>query len=160
MHVIGRSHRPGPLETQGLGGSGADWLKQYKPFLEDGQTVVCSPHRVYGPERNDLVLQLRKRGIDKVVLAACPRTCALGATCGSCSSSASGSLWSPTPTPTPRSTPSSSTCTPLPSPTSATSAGAVLIREQTVQALVDLTDGKTATWVTVQAQRRAVGCWP
>jgi nicotinamidase-related amidase len=28
-----------------------------------------SPHKVYGPETNDLVLQLRKRGIDKVVLA-------------------------------------------------------------------------------------------
>ena len=28
-----------------------------------------SPHKVYGPETNDLVLQLRKRGPDKVVLA-------------------------------------------------------------------------------------------
>ena len=31
--------------------------------------MVTSPHKVYGPETNDLVLQLRKRGIDKVVLA-------------------------------------------------------------------------------------------
>ena len=31
-------------------------------------TVVASPHKVYGPETNDLVLQLRKRGIDKVIL--------------------------------------------------------------------------------------------
>jgi nicotinamidase-related amidase len=31
--------------------------------------VVVSPHKVYGPESNDLVLQLRKRGIDKVILA-------------------------------------------------------------------------------------------
>jgi nicotinamidase-related amidase len=69
MHEIGMFDRPGPLETQGLAGSGADWLEQYKPFLEDGRTVVCSPHKVYGPEQNDLVLQLRKRGIDKVVLA-------------------------------------------------------------------------------------------
>ncbi len=30
---------------------------------------VTSPHKVYGPETNDLVLQLRKRGIDKIVLA-------------------------------------------------------------------------------------------
>jgi nicotinamidase-related amidase len=30
---------------------------------------VTSPHKVYGPEANDLVLQLRKRGIDRVVLA-------------------------------------------------------------------------------------------
>jgi nicotinamidase-related amidase len=69
MHEIGMFDRPGPLQTQGLSGSGADWLEQYKPYLEDGQTVVCSPHKVYGPEQNDLVLQLRKRGIDKVVLA-------------------------------------------------------------------------------------------
>ena len=31
-------------------------------------TIVVSPHKVYGPETNDLVLQLRKRGIDKVIL--------------------------------------------------------------------------------------------
>ncbi len=37
--------------------------------FQDGQTIVSSPHKVYGPENNDLVLQLRKRGIDKVILA-------------------------------------------------------------------------------------------
>ena len=31
--------------------------------------VVVSPHKVYGPETNDLVLQLRKRGIDRIILA-------------------------------------------------------------------------------------------
>ena len=31
-------------------------------------TVVSSPHKIYGPETNDLVLQLRKRGIDKIIL--------------------------------------------------------------------------------------------
>ena len=30
---------------------------------------MCSPHKVFGPESNDLVLQLRKRGIDQVILA-------------------------------------------------------------------------------------------
>jgi nicotinamidase-related amidase len=69
MHEIGMFDRPGPLQMQGFTGSGADWLEQYKPYLEDGKTVVCSPHKVYGPEQNDLVLQLRKRGITKVVLA-------------------------------------------------------------------------------------------
>jgi nicotinamidase-related amidase len=29
---------------------------------------VSSPHKVYGPETNDLVLQLRKRGISKVIV--------------------------------------------------------------------------------------------
>jgi nicotinamidase-related amidase len=69
MHEIGMFDRPGPLQLQGFQGSGADWLEQYKPYLDDGHTVVCSPHKVYGPEQNDLVLQLRKRGVDKVILA-------------------------------------------------------------------------------------------
>lgn len=69
MHELGMFDRPGPLQLQGFEGSGADWLEQYKPYLDDGETVVCSPHKVYGPEQNDLVLQLRKRGINKVVLA-------------------------------------------------------------------------------------------
>ncbi len=69
MHEIGMFDRPGPLQMQGFAGSGADWLERYKPYLDDGTTVVCSPHKVYGPEQNDLVLQLRKRGITKVVLA-------------------------------------------------------------------------------------------
>ena len=29
---------------------------------------MSSPHKAYGPENNDLMLQLRKRGIDKVIL--------------------------------------------------------------------------------------------
>lgn len=31
--------------------------------------VVVSPHKVYGPQNNDLALQLRKRGINKIILA-------------------------------------------------------------------------------------------
>lgn len=69
MHDIGMFDRGGPLTLEGFTGSGADWLDEYKPFLEDESTVVTSPHKVYGPETNDLVLQLRKRGIDKVILA-------------------------------------------------------------------------------------------
>jgi nicotinamidase-related amidase len=61
--------RPGPLNLDGFSGSGADWLARYKPFIEDGRTVVVSPHKVYGPQSNDLVLQLRKRRIDKVILS-------------------------------------------------------------------------------------------
>jgi len=61
--------RPDPLGDQGLTGSGADWLERYKPFIEDGKTVVVSPHKVWGPQTNDLVLQLRKRHIGKVILA-------------------------------------------------------------------------------------------
>jgi nicotinamidase-related amidase len=68
MHSIGMFDRPGPLQLEGLEGSGADWLEIYKPYIEDGKTVICSPHKVYGPENNDLILQLRKQRIDKVIL--------------------------------------------------------------------------------------------
>lgn len=68
MHNIGMFDRKGPLIVEGFEGSGPDWLKRYKPYIEDGKTIVTSPHKVYGPETNDLVLQLRKRGIDKVIL--------------------------------------------------------------------------------------------
>ncbi|MDX2457148.1 MAG: cysteine hydrolase [Gammaproteobacteria bacterium] len=69
MHNIGMFDRKDALNIDDFEGSGADWLARYKPYIEDGKTVVTSPHKVYGPETNDLVLQLRKRGIDKVILA-------------------------------------------------------------------------------------------
>ncbi|WP_431066039.1 cysteine hydrolase [Methylotuvimicrobium sp.] len=69
MHKIGMFNRKDPLTIEGFSGSGADWLERYKPYINDGRTTVTSPHKVYGPETNDLVLQLRKQGIDKVVLA-------------------------------------------------------------------------------------------
>ena len=69
MHAINMFDRKGALTTEEFEGSGADWLEQYKPLINDGKTVVTSPHKVYGPESNDLALQLRKRGIDKVILA-------------------------------------------------------------------------------------------
>jgi nicotinamidase-related amidase len=69
MHNIGMFDRKGSLNLEGFENSGADWLERYKPYIEDGKTVVVSPHKVYGPETNDLVLQLRKRGIDKIILA-------------------------------------------------------------------------------------------
>lgn len=69
MHKIGMFDRAGALDLEGFEGSGADWLELYKIYIEDGKTVIASPHKVYGPENNDLMLQLRKRGIDKVILA-------------------------------------------------------------------------------------------
>lgn len=69
MHEIKMFDRSGALRLDGFEGSGADWLERFKPWIEDGKTVVASPHKVYGPENNDLVLQLRKRGITRVILA-------------------------------------------------------------------------------------------
>jgi nicotinamidase-related amidase len=69
MHEIDMFDRAGPLSLDGFTGSGADWLEALKPHLEDASTVVVNPHKVYGPQNNDLTLQLRKRGINKVLLA-------------------------------------------------------------------------------------------
>ena len=67
MHDISMFDRVDPLSLEGFDGSGADWMPQYKPYIANA--VVTSPHKIYGPETNDLALQLRKRGIDTVVLA-------------------------------------------------------------------------------------------
>ena len=69
MHSVSMYLRKGPLNLEGFENSGADFLERYKPYIEDGETVVASPHKVYGPENNDLLLQLRKRGVDQVILA-------------------------------------------------------------------------------------------
>jgi nicotinamidase-related amidase len=68
MHEINMFNRDGALSLEGFEGSGADWFESLKPYIEDGKTIVSSPHKLYGPENNDLVLQLRKRGINKVIL--------------------------------------------------------------------------------------------
>jgi len=69
MHKIGMFDRKDPLSLEGFEGSGADFLDRYKPYIHDGKTIVTSPHKLYGPEHNDLALQLRKNGIDQVILA-------------------------------------------------------------------------------------------
>jgi nicotinamidase-related amidase len=69
MHKLGLFARRGPLTLEGFTGSGADWPERFKPYLEEGETVVASPHKVYGTASNDLVLQLRKRRIEKIILA-------------------------------------------------------------------------------------------
>ena len=68
MHEIKMFDRNGALSLDGFSKSGADWLERYKSLIEDGKTIVASPHKVYGPENNDLILQLRKRKINKVIL--------------------------------------------------------------------------------------------
>ena len=69
MHELKMFDRPSQLSLENFEDSGADWLKRYKPYINDGKTIVTNPHKIYGPETNDLVLQLRKRGIGKVILA-------------------------------------------------------------------------------------------
>lgn len=69
MHAIKMFDRAGPLDLKGFEGSGADFVARYKPYIYDGRTVIASPHKVYGPEQNDLGLQLRNQKVDQVILA-------------------------------------------------------------------------------------------
>jgi nicotinamidase-related amidase len=69
MHDIHFADRAGALSLEGFEGSGADWLEEYKPFISGSNVVVCSPHKMYGPQTNDLVLQLGKQRIDQIILA-------------------------------------------------------------------------------------------
>lgn len=55
-------------DKDGFEGSGADFYEPYKKYIHDGDTIVVAPHKMYGPESNDLIYQLRARGIDTVIL--------------------------------------------------------------------------------------------
>jgi len=68
------THKPGifdrrPPAHDGFAHPGAEWMPEYEAHIEDGRTIICSPHKVFGPQANDFVLQLRKRRRDQVVLA-------------------------------------------------------------------------------------------
>lgn len=69
MHNTHMFDRKGPLTLEGFNDSGADFMPQFKPYILDGETIIASPHKIFGPESNDLVLQLRKRGISQSLLA-------------------------------------------------------------------------------------------
>lgn len=68
MHAIGMFDRKGPTNLDGFESSGADFMPEFREFINDGKTIVASPHKIYGPEQNDLALQLRKAGVDQVIL--------------------------------------------------------------------------------------------
>ncbi|MFT4537128.1 MAG: nicotinamidase-related amidase [Saprospiraceae bacterium] len=69
MHAMGMFDRGDQLNKEGFEGSGADFLEPYKKYIEQDYVTVSGPHKVFGPEQNDLSLQLRKQKIDKVILA-------------------------------------------------------------------------------------------
>lgn len=69
QHKLGMFDRRGPLTLDGFKGSGSEFMPEFKPYIEDGQTIVCSPHKLYGPQQNDLILQLRKQRVDQIILA-------------------------------------------------------------------------------------------
>ena len=67
--VIGLLMREDPLSLSGFQDSGADFPKRFKPYICDGKSVVTSPHKAYGTSTNDMILQLRRRRIEKVIVA-------------------------------------------------------------------------------------------
>lgn len=69
MHETNMFARKSAYSMDGFEGSGADFVERYKPYIFDGKTTICSPHKIFGPETSDVVLQLRKRKIDQVILA-------------------------------------------------------------------------------------------
>ncbi len=69
MHKLGMFDRPDPLSLDGFSGSGADWLPEWKDLIQDGETIVCSPHKIAGPQTNDAIFQLRKKKVDQIILA-------------------------------------------------------------------------------------------
>jgi nicotinamidase-related amidase len=69
QHQAGIFDREGPYTLDGFRGSGADFLPEFKEYIEDGKTIICSPHKLYGPQVNDLPFQLRKQRVDQIVLA-------------------------------------------------------------------------------------------
>ncbi|AJY45852.1 cysteine hydrolase family protein [Martelella endophytica] len=69
MHKLRMFDRKDPLSLEGFDGSGADWMPEYKSLIEDQRTIVCSPHKIAGPQTNDVVFQLRKKKVDQVILA-------------------------------------------------------------------------------------------
>jgi nicotinamidase-related amidase len=63
---VSRKH---PLSLDGFEGSGADFPERYKPYLRGENAIVTSPHKAYGTSTNDLILQLRRYRIEKIILA-------------------------------------------------------------------------------------------
>jgi nicotinamidase-related amidase len=68
QHQLHMFERPGALTLENFRGSGADFMPEFKQYIEDGATIIAAPHKLYGPQSNDIMLQLRKQGIDKIIL--------------------------------------------------------------------------------------------
>ena len=56
------------MNSKDFDGSGADYYQPYKKYINDGMTIKVAPHKMYGPESNDLIYQLRSRNVDTVIL--------------------------------------------------------------------------------------------
>jgi nicotinamidase-related amidase len=61
--------RKDPLSLDGFTGSGADFPERFRKYLQDGETINTSPHKYFSSSSNDLILQLRMRRIEKLIMA-------------------------------------------------------------------------------------------
>ena len=68
IHNINMFKMSHPINQTNFDGSGADFLPIYKKYIYDGKTTISTPHKIYGPDTNDLLLQLRKQGIQTVII--------------------------------------------------------------------------------------------
>lgn len=68
QHDVGIFDRKGPYTLEGFEGSGADFLPDFKKYIHDGKTIIASPHKLYGPQVNDLTFQLRKQRVDQIIV--------------------------------------------------------------------------------------------
>ncbi|KIL38704.1 hypothetical protein SD70_24840 [Gordoniibacillus kamchatkensis] len=48
---------------------GADFVHSFKPYIFDRRTIVSTPHKVAGPQTNDLIYQLRQQRKEKTIIA-------------------------------------------------------------------------------------------
>jgi biuret amidohydrolase len=60
--------RQSPLRSDDLPGSGADVPERFQKYMEDSETTIVSRHVSYAPT-NDLAYLLRRRKIEKVIMA-------------------------------------------------------------------------------------------
>ncbi len=56
------------LDPADIEGTGADFYAPFKTYINDGKTLIVAPHKMYGPESNDLIYQLRAHDVDTVIL--------------------------------------------------------------------------------------------
>jgi biuret amidohydrolase len=68
-HKLGLMSRIEALSLEGFPGSGADFPERFKPYIHSKNTIVTSPHKAYGTSTNDMILQLRRYRIEKLILA-------------------------------------------------------------------------------------------
>ena len=68
-------------------------LQKLPCHLHDINTIVTSPHKVYGASANDMILQVRQHRIEKIILAGLVATYALKHRCGTLSNMALKSRW-------------------------------------------------------------------